>query len=446
MQRVLSRPSRAFRQVLIVIGVFSLFAAWAGTASAATCRGLRTAAKAAGISVQGTKWVTVPKDHEWQKALPLYNDLKDYDVELLPLECRQLARLLKAKVTEVVAKHGVFLRVRLTGDAYRVEQNLTLLIDGHTVRTSLDTSDRGDPFVAGNHEMTVEVSGLRRDEKLVLKPSLDGTELPLGGGGNRFSFELNPAPDGSTRDLSLNVSVVRRCVFTLRVNNETEQDPERRAVLVLHGASSMPLPSGAVRVAGGRHALEVELEEDTSVDVAIDGRQLLPTGKGGRNLRYVVPLECPKGQDWGRASLVVSLPHAEIRDADVESSGLPTLFWVGAGGAAGGLLLSTVSYFGFQSPADTRGTNLYADNNCRAGDARCDADTRQRITDAWDEADSAKIWTVTGLVLGGIGTAVAVGALVFDDDDSNGEEESASLQLYPTLGPGAYGVTAAGRF
>jgi hypothetical protein len=432
--------------LVAIVATLLVFWGWSEGAEAATCRGLKSAAAAAGISVQGTKWVSVPKDHDWRKALPLYNDLKDYDVELLPLECRQLARLLKAKVGEIVQQHGVLLRVRLTGDAYRVEQNLALLIDGQPARTSLDTQDPGDPFTPGRHEMTIEVTGLRPEEKVVLKPSLNGADLPLGGGGHKFSFELEPKQDGSTQDLALFVSVVRRCVFTLRVNNETEQDPKKRAVLVLHGASSLPLPSGAVRVAGGRHALEVELEEDSSVDVAIDGRQLLPTGTAGRNVRYVVPLECPKGQDWGRASLVVSLPHAELVDTgDDGSDGLPTLFWVGAGGAAGGLLLSTVSYFGFQSPAEDRGNNLFENSGCGSGGNLCDGETQRRIDEAWDESDSAKIWTVAGLVLGGVGAAVAVGALLFDSPEEE-EPEAASLQLQPALAPSSFGVMAVGRF
>ncbi len=418
-----------------------------GRAEAAECSGLKKAAAEAGLSVQGTKWVTVPKGHDWRRALPLYNDLKDYDVELLPLHCRQLARLIKAKVTELVTKNGVLLRVRLTGDAYRVADQLTLLLDDQPVKTSLDETDPGQPYSPGRHEVSVEVPNLRREEKLLVKPTLNGAPVSVGGGGDRFSFDLPATADGATQDLAVNISLVRRCIFTLRVNNETEQDPSKRAVLVLHGASEMPLPSGAVRVQGGRHALEVELEEDTRVDVAIDGQQLIPTDDpdaGDRNLRYVVPLECPKGQDQGRASLVVSLPRAELQNGAQAGSndGLPTLFWVGAGTAAAGLFVSGISYFGYQSPAEERGNDLYADNGC--ADVTCDPDVVRRVNDAFDESDSARVWTVTGLVVGGVGAAVAVGALIFDASSTRHESEVVHLQ--PGIAPGNYSLNVVGRF
>ncbi len=439
------------RHLLPLLAVTLFVGSFCGQAQAATCSGLKKAAAEAGLSVQGTKWVTVPKGHEWQKALPLYNDLKDYDVDLLPLHCRQLARLIKGKVTEIVSQHAVLLRVRLTGDAYRVADRLTVMIDNQTVETSVDESDKGLPYTAGRHEVSIEVPTLKRDEKVVIKPSLNGSLVPVGGQGDRFALDLPPTAEGGTHDLALNVTLVRRCVFTLRVNNETEQNPSKRAVLVLHGASSMPLTSGAVRVAGGRHALEVELEEDTRVDVAIDGRQLIPTDGGpveGKSLRYIVPLECPKGQDQGRASLVVSLPQTEMHDngsGGGEGGGMPTLFWVGTGVATTGILMSGISYFGFQSPADDRGTKLFSENGCGTAAATCDAEVQSRVNAAWDESDSAGVWTVTGLIVGGVGAAVAITSLFFDDP-ADSDQESAYVQVHPSWQPGQYGLTAVGRF
>lgn len=435
-------------------------------------------AKRAGVTINGT-WITLPKAPEWERLVPLYDMLKDYDASVAyGNDCKAMVRRLREKVIERIRLHGTFLVIEVEDALNRLRGKAVVTVDGRSVPVQGESAAKGDDetlpghvIFRGRHEVRVQRPVLHPGEKLILDKRFDGEPL---GKGEALDFDLI-IPAGSSsgptvHKLTLGIGIQRSCRVRLRVSGEllggAPRPGEPQFVAEVYNPSQFTnqrIQNGDYLFTAGDYTLSLKLAEG-QLPVGKSPRVILDDAQVGLRKREEeglatwqrrLPLACPADQAQGETTLElgftggrtarVALSETEPPESGASRS-VPTLTWIGLTVAGVGATVAAVSYFGFQSPAVSDADALFRENGCGEPSAACTTEVITAIEDYWNQRDSAFAVTTTAAIVGGVGAAVAVGAWLLAEPAGDEASSRPGLQVLPMFQATSAAVHVSGTF
>ncbi len=432
--------------------------------------------EAAGVRVWGRN-ATLPKEPAWEALLPIYRKMRDYDISAAGGEnCQASLRTLRKELIRRIVKYAPFLKVTIVDPSQRFNGLPSVTVDGAKLEkpekvplvqlrnTSQQTYEQipGHPLLPGKHRIHLSTPRLDPNERLIVQAVLNGVYI---GEGQSLDLDID-IPRGGPKQvhhLELKLQLVRECRVSLKLSGGLLESTAPRFVVRLQHRERLSNKTitfpGLYDAYAGENLLVAELLEgalpkDTVPLLLIDDAQAgmrwvhdaaRPTWE------YPLSLECPPGSSTGESSIELILsgsgsgsgagrPPGAKKGRQGRSSFSP-VFWTGVGVAAAGFGSATISYFGFQRPANVKANAKFRELGCPA----CDDAARAEVLRAWDKSDAAVPYTTAGIIVGGAGAALAVGALIWTAVTKDKPSEAA-LWVSPAAGPNGYGLHVEGRF
>lgn len=425
--------------------------------------------EAAGVRMWGSN-AQLPKEPTWEALLPIYRKMRDYDISAAGGEkCQASLRTLRKQLIQRIVKYAPFLKVTISDPSQRFSGLPSVTIDGDKLEKPekvplvqlRDTSKQayeqipGHPLLPGKHRIHLSTPRLDPNEKLTIQAVLDG--VYIGESQNLdLDFDIPRGGPKQVHHLELKLQLVRQCRVSLNLSGNLLESKEPRFVVRLqhreHLSNKTITFPGLYDAYTGDNLLVVELLGGKLPNDALPLLLIDDAQAGMRRVKdaerptwqYPLPLECPGGSATGESSVELILSDSDMSRLKKGRQGMSRfspLFWTGVGVAGVGFGGAAISYFAFQRPADIKANTLYDELGCPS----CDSAAEDEVNRAYDKRDRYMPYTVAGLIVGGAGVGLAVGAFIWTAVAKDKPSETA-LSVTPVVGPDRYGLHLEGRF